>query len=358
MAKAGDAVIDMAYFAARDEQPAHVCRDAVGQADVFVLIVGFRYGSPVRDQPELSYTELEYATATELRLPRLVFLLGEDTEGPTALLRDVEYGARQDAFRNRLPDCGATVVRVTSPAELETALLHALTVLTPPTVTAGDTAPPLAAAEPVLGAGIRAAYLAALTGRYRLLDLAALTPETHDEHLPILLGAGVRAPAGAGHPTPDGTAAGAVATADRPAVTWPKTNCPTSSIGSCWPGPAAAHLDQPPQPVLAVLTAPHNRLVALLGDPGRGQVVAAALPDPRPRRPAHHRRSSRRSWPGGWAGCRSWSSCAATPTPAGAPAAGPTEPCWTTWTTCTPTRASGCPATCWTTTCAPTGGPW
>jgi WD40 repeat protein len=124
--RARDAPVDMAYFTADPRPPARVCREAVRSADVFVGIVGFRYGSPVRDRPELSYTELEFAEALEAALPRLVFLLGEDAQGAAELFRDIEHGARQETFRKSLPDSGITVTTVTNPEGLETALYQAL----------------------------------------------------------------------------------------------------------------------------------------------------------------------------------------------------------------------------------------
>jgi hypothetical protein len=129
VSRAGDAVTDMAYFAAQDDKPAQVCREAVQAADVYVLIAGFRYGSPVRDRPELSYTELEYQTAGEVGIPRLIFVLGDDAEGPAGLFRDAAFGARQEGFRERLLAGNGVAATVTSPDRLETVLLHALTEL-------------------------------------------------------------------------------------------------------------------------------------------------------------------------------------------------------------------------------------
>ncbi|WP_439377996.1 FxSxx-COOH system tetratricopeptide repeat protein [Amycolatopsis lexingtonensis] len=129
---AGDAVVDMAHFTARDVTPEQLDRGKLADADVYVLIAGFRYGMPVRDRPEVSYTEQEFQIATDAGLPRLVFVLAEDTEGPPALFRDLRHGARQEAFRRRLHDSGVAVTKVSSPGQLETKLLQALTELRRP----------------------------------------------------------------------------------------------------------------------------------------------------------------------------------------------------------------------------------
>ena len=129
--RAGGVVLDMAYFTAREDKPAGYCREQVGQADVYAGIIGFRYGSPVRDEPGLSYTELEFAEAGELALPRLVFVLDENAVLPLpgVFLSDPVSGERQRAFRERVQDAGITVQPVDSPDRLETLLFQALTTL-------------------------------------------------------------------------------------------------------------------------------------------------------------------------------------------------------------------------------------
>ena len=129
--RVGGVVLDMAYFTAREDKPASYCREQVGRADVYAGIIGFRYGSPVRDEPDLSYTELEFAAAGELGLPRLVFVLDENAVLPLpgVFLSDPVYGERQRAFRDRVKDAGITVQRVDSPDRLEMLLFQALTAL-------------------------------------------------------------------------------------------------------------------------------------------------------------------------------------------------------------------------------------
>ncbi|MEV8549945.1 DUF4062 domain-containing protein [Streptomyces glaucescens] len=119
--------VDMRYFTARDGKPADYCRARVRDSDVYVGIIGFRYGSPVRDLPDLSYTELEFEEATEAGLERLVFLLAEDEDVglPPREILDV-HADRQEAFRRRLRESGITVHKVRDPQQLEVGLLQAL----------------------------------------------------------------------------------------------------------------------------------------------------------------------------------------------------------------------------------------
>ena len=89
--------------------------------DVYIGVLGTRYGSPVRDQRDVSYTELEFDTATAAKLDRLVFLL--DTEAadvgiPVWALIDNEYGARQEAFCRRIRGSGLVTASFGSPGEL------------------------------------------------------------------------------------------------------------------------------------------------------------------------------------------------------------------------------------------------
>ena len=113
----GHTVVDMADFPAADQIPAELCAERVRGCDVYVGVLGTRYGSPVRDEPDVSYTELEFRAATEARLPRLVFLLdtgAADVGIPPSRLIDHEFGTRQEAFRRRVLDDSGLVAQVFS----------------------------------------------------------------------------------------------------------------------------------------------------------------------------------------------------------------------------------------------------
>ena len=114
-------IVDMADFPAADQPASRLCMDRVRTCQVYVGVLGTRYGSPVQDKPEVSYTELEFDTATEAGLDRLVFLLDEgaaDVGIPVSALVDREFGARQDAFRRRVRDSGLVTGSFASPAAL------------------------------------------------------------------------------------------------------------------------------------------------------------------------------------------------------------------------------------------------
>lgn len=129
--RAEDQITDMEYFTAREDKPAEYCRQQLELADVYVGIIGFRYGSPVRDESQKSYVELEFDIASELGLPRLIFLLDKraDLRLPAEYLSDpdIELETRQRYFRAWLKEAAGTAAMVDTPERLETLLFQALT---------------------------------------------------------------------------------------------------------------------------------------------------------------------------------------------------------------------------------------
>jgi len=118
---AGHVIVDMADFPAANQPAAQVCAERVQSCDVYVGVLGTRYGSLVRGNPRVSYTELEFDAATEAALDRLVFLLDTDAADvgiPVRALIDQEFAARQEAFRCRVRDSGLVTGSFASPAEL------------------------------------------------------------------------------------------------------------------------------------------------------------------------------------------------------------------------------------------------
>jgi Domain of unknown function (DUF4062)/NACHT domain len=124
--RAGDAIVDMAYFGAGDVDPAAHCRRMVAESDVYVGIIGLRYGALTGRWRRVSYTEMEFDAATSAGLPRLVFLVDERANPALAAGATARDLARQRAFRRKLQRAGVLTATVATPAGLAAALLQAL----------------------------------------------------------------------------------------------------------------------------------------------------------------------------------------------------------------------------------------
>jgi tetratricopeptide (TPR) repeat protein len=126
VSRAGMAPVEMRYFPAQGVRPADYCRQRVRESEIYVAVIGFRYGSLVPGEA-VSYTELEFQAASEAGLPRLAFLLEETACLPG--MADPDRGL-VDAFRQRLRGAGLVVRTVTSVDNLELEIFHALSELT------------------------------------------------------------------------------------------------------------------------------------------------------------------------------------------------------------------------------------
>lgn len=125
--RAGHEIVEMGGFPASELPPAKLCAELLANCDIYIAIIGFRYGALVRDKLDVSYTEFEFDMAGSLGLPRLVFVLDELAAVPAALFFDLEYGSRQAYFRRKVQDeAGLTIKRIQRAPELENGVFQSL----------------------------------------------------------------------------------------------------------------------------------------------------------------------------------------------------------------------------------------
>ena len=118
----GLGAVEMSEFIAREVSPVQYCRELVRASDIYVAIIGFKYGTVVPDEsPEASFTELEYNEARATGLPCLVFLLDDAAPVPRSLV-DIDARKIED-FRKRLLESNVTVAKFRNGKDFS-ALLH------------------------------------------------------------------------------------------------------------------------------------------------------------------------------------------------------------------------------------------
>jgi hypothetical protein len=106
--KARHDVIAMEDYVATDQYPLSKCLNDVAGSDLYVGLIGWRYGYiPLLDNAESrSITELEYRRAGDARIPRLMFLADKDASWPDAAKDSVtgegDGGKRVAALRVEL----------------------------------------------------------------------------------------------------------------------------------------------------------------------------------------------------------------------------------------------------------------
>lgn len=93
----------MEEFGARKTDPLTTCLTEVEQADIYVGIIGMRFGSE-EPQTQKSYTQLEYEKALELQKNILIYLIDEENASVTPSLIQFDKANKLASFKSILKE--------------------------------------------------------------------------------------------------------------------------------------------------------------------------------------------------------------------------------------------------------------
>jgi hypothetical protein len=117
-------LVKMEDFGARDASAKDLCARLVRESDLFVGLMGHYYGSCPPGEP-VSFTELEYRTATSANLPRLMFVAPDDLPIPASLRESDASFEHQQALRREVMS-DRVVASFATPEQLASAVTKAL----------------------------------------------------------------------------------------------------------------------------------------------------------------------------------------------------------------------------------------
>lgn len=123
----GYAVFAQDYFPASALPAAEECESRIADCDYVVFIIGFKWGSPVKnwEGEPISYTEFEFDVAQQRQKPCFVFLLGEKVALPYDA-RDADTEKLQQRFRARLKNSNHVVEQIDGLQQLSTLVYQAI----------------------------------------------------------------------------------------------------------------------------------------------------------------------------------------------------------------------------------------
>lgn len=120
----GFQLVKMEDFGARNASPKDLCAGLVRDCDLFVGVIGHYHGRCPPGEP-ISFTELEYRTATSANLPRLMFVAPDDFPIPASLRESDASFERQQAFRREVMT-DRVVAAFDTPEKLASAVTRSL----------------------------------------------------------------------------------------------------------------------------------------------------------------------------------------------------------------------------------------
>ncbi len=93
-------VVGMEWFGSDPDTPIETCIRRVKESSIFILLVGFRYGS-ISKEFDKSITQIEYETAIAANIPTLVYII-DDTQPVSLQYVDFENRDRLNEFKKKL----------------------------------------------------------------------------------------------------------------------------------------------------------------------------------------------------------------------------------------------------------------